>query len=534
MGNFFEDLVHTVMESTLTEEEQTAVKAKFHKLKREVIEDVRTVFPHGQILPENSGRGIRIKLPPRPWGDPKVDPADVPDEPGLPGLPDVMACFGTYVNNELPAYLVYVQEKRLVSRQEVKRIFRRDVVAITEADIAKAIEEAAGHSMPTRDEAIRAIVKGKLKYAVFSHRWLERGEPSYRDILMSFRPTGYDKLMNFCHKAQEYGCLLAWSDTCCINKDSSAELEEAIRSMFKWYRDAHVCIAYLAEATSTGDLGKDVWFTRGWTLQELLAPCIMKFYGKGWIPLSNSVNDKQDTQMLDALSQASGISHEDLCSFQPGTRNVHQKMMWAANRTTTRVEDIAYCLIGIFDVSLTIAYGEGQRAFYRLMEAIIDRCDEWEIMAWAGRRSADSAALPESPRYYRALGDTRVEMEVKGSSVNQPAWRGDRHFVMTKRGLQMKLLIVHLPSPSVKLFEGTGGKRVECTQYGKCTVGVVDYWCFDMSGQGVLTAQQDHLCLLLRSDPFDPYAELEKVSTMELLFLRTDVEVKQNLEMLWL
>ncbi|KAI9461115.1 hypothetical protein HD554DRAFT_2206777 [Boletus coccyginus] len=200
---------------------------------------------------------------------------------------------------------------------------------------------------------------------------------------MSFRPAGYSKLVNFCEKAAEYDCCLAWSDTCCINKDSSTELEEAIRSMFKWYRDAHVCIAYLAEVSSIDDLWKDVWFTRGWTLQELLAPRMMKFYGKGWVPFSNNVNDKQDVRMLDALSRATGIPHRDLRHFRPGTRAVHEKMLWASNRTTTRVEDIAYSLIGIFDVSLTIAYGEGQRAFYRLMEAIINRSGEWEIMAAA-------------------------------------------------------------------------------------------------------------------------------------------------------
>ena len=448
-----------------------------------------------------------------------------------------MEIYSTYVNNEIPTYLVHVPEKRLVSRQEVKKMFRREMMAVTEADIIKVIEEAAGRSVATREEAIRALVRGKLKYATFSHRWIERGEPTFRDILMSFRPAGYSKLVNFCSKAAEYDCCLAWSDTCCINKDSSTELEEAIRSMFKWYRDSHVCIAYLAEATSIDDLSEDVWFTRGWTLQELLAPRMMKFYGKGWAPLSDSVNDKQDVRMLDALSRATGIPHRDLRHFRPGTRDVHQKMMWASNRTTTRVEDIAYSLIGIFDVSLTIAYGEGQRAFYRLMEAIINRCGEWEIMAWAGRASADSAALPESPRCYKALGEacSATASGVSGENgLTQRAWRGDRNFIMTKQGLQLKLLIVDLPSSSMKLLEGTGGTSVECTRHEKCTVGVVDYWCFDTSGKGVLRPGQDHLCLLLHSDPFDPYAEWEKASTTELLFVRTDTEVTMDTSMLWL
>ena len=140
---------------------------------------------------------------------------------------------------------------------------------------------------------------------------------------MSFQPAGYGKLVNFCEKAAEYGCYLAWSDTCCINKDSNTELEEAIRSMLKWYRDAHVYIAHMAEATSIDDLWENDWFTCRWTLQELLAPRMIKFYGKGWVPLSNSVNDKQDIQMLGSLLRAAGIPHHDLHFFRPGTRDVH-------------------------------------------------------------------------------------------------------------------------------------------------------------------------------------------------------------------
>ncbi|KIJ58830.1 hypothetical protein HYDPIDRAFT_119185 [Hydnomerulius pinastri MD-312] len=535
MGNFFEDLIHAVLESTLTDEEQADIKAKFHKLKREVIDDVRQVFPHGQILPESSGKGIRIRLPPGPVGEDE----SVNKEPGLPtGIQDVMGIYDNYVNNELPTYLIYVLEKKLVSRSEVKKIFRCEMLAVTDDEIAKVMEGAAGRTAPTRAEVIRALVTGKLKYATFSHRWLERGEPSFHDIKMSFRPAGYDKFVNFCEKAAGYGCRLAWSDTCCINKDSSTELEEAIRSMFKWYRDSHVCIAYLADSTSVDDLGRDVWFTRGWTLQELLAPRAMKFYGQGWRPLSTSSNDKQDVSMMNALSRATSIPIDDLRYFRPGTRDVHEKMMWASTRTTTRVEDIAYCLIGIFDVSMAIAYGEGQRAFYRLMEAIIHRCGEWQIMAWAGQPSADSAALPESPRCFRELSPIRTETTISSyGSANehsQKAWRGDRNFVMTKRGLQLKVLIVDLPSPSAKLYEGVGARVGESGVSGRCTVGVVDYWCYDTSGQGILQPLQDHLCLLLHSDPFDPFAEWQKASTTELMFLRTDVEVKKDLSMVWL
>ncbi|KAG6335867.1 hypothetical protein ID866_3232 [Astraeus odoratus] len=300
--------------------------------------------------------------------------------------------------------------------------------------------------------------------------------------------------------------------------------------MFKWYRDCHVCITYLAESMSVDDLANDVWFTRGWTLQELVAPRTMKFYGRGWVPISNSTNDKQDLTMMSVVSQVTGISLDDLRDFRPGTRDVHTRMMWASTRTTTRIEDIAYCLIGIFDVSMTVAYGEGKRAFYRLMEAIIHRCGEWQIMAWAGKPSADSAALPDSPRCFRELTPS---LENISDDVDRP-WRGDRHFVMTKRGLQLRVLLVNFPSPFAELREGTGRLRRGTSQYGRCTVGVVDYFCYDTSGQGVLKPMQDHLCLLLHSDPFDPFTVWKKVGTPDLLFVCADAEIRGSLTMVWL
>ncbi|KAH7881913.1 hypothetical protein F5I97DRAFT_1914476 [Phlebopus sp. FC_14] len=250
--------------------------------------------------------------------------------------------------------------------------------------------------------------------------------------------------------------------------------------MFKWYRDSQVCIAYLADSTPIDDLG----------------------------------HDKQNAARMNALSWATRIPLDDLCYFRPGTRDVHEKMMWASTRTTTRIEDIAYCLIGIFDVSMTIAYGEGKRAFYRLMEAIIHRCGEWQIMAWAGQPSADSAALPESPRCFRQLA-SHPDSSTGSGECEQKAWRGDRNYVITKRGLQLRLIL-------------------ECTRYGQCTVGVVDYWCYNTSGEGVLKPSQDHLCLLLRMDPFDPFAEWQKVQTADLLTVSTDVEVKEALTTVWL
>lgn len=410
-------------------------------------------------------------------------------------------------------------------------MFRKDVASITEEAInSRLVELKESCHTAEREDAIKDIVKNIVKYAVFSHRWLDKGEPTFYDILKSFRPYGYDKLVKFCEKASEYGCRLAWSDTCCINKDSSTELEEAIRSMFKWYRDAHICIAFLADTTSIDDLHEDVWFTRGWTLQELLAPQRMKFYVRDWKPLTGDVNDKENMELMAALSRATRIPLDDLRHFQPGTDNVHQKMMWASTRTTTRIEDVAYSLIGIFDVTMMIAYGEGKRSFHRLMEAIVQKCDEWQIFAWAGPSSFDSAAFPDSPRGYLPLDP----VDSNDARLPSTVWRGDRNIVMTKRGLQMQVFLVDLSLQEATVYEKIGTMNVRTDAYASYTAGVVDYWCYDASGDGVLQPEQEHLCVLLRPDPRNPYASWRKVTTANLVTIRTEDKLRRNLTTVWL
>jgi hypothetical protein len=442
-----------------------------------------------------------------------------------------MRIFNAYVQNEIPTYLIHVPDKTLVGRHEVKRIFRKDVALITEEVIHSHLAELK-ESCPTaeREGAIKDIVKDTVKYAVFSHRWLDSGEPTFYDILKSFKPYGYDKLVKFCEKANEYGCRLAWSDTCCINKDSSTELEEAIRSMFKWYRDAYVCIAYLSDTTSMDDLHEDVWFTRGWTLQELLAPWRMKFYGASWIPLTSNVNDKENMELMAALSGATRIPLDDLRHFQPGTKNVHQKMMWASTRTTTRIEDVAYSLIGIFDVTMMIAYGEGKRAFHRLMEVIVHKCDEWQIFAWAGPSSSDSAAFPDSPRGFLPLDPVDSNDALLPSTV----WRGDQGIAVTKRGLQMEVLLVDLSLQEATVYEKIGTTNVRTEAYSSYIAGVVDYWCFDASGDGILKPEQEHLCVLLRQDPRNLYASWRKITTANLVIIRTESKLRKTLTTVWL
>jgi len=338
--------------------------------------------------------------------------------------------FKRRVSDQMPSHLVYIPGMRLVSRDELADIVKPEM--ITEENISRY----GGWSRQSTIES--KLVPDMLKYAILSHRW-GRSEPTFQDFKWRrCEGAGYEKLLKFCEKAKEYGCKFVWSDTCCINKESSSELDEAIRSMYRWYRDAHICIVQLAQSESLNTLHEDEWFTRGWTLQELLAPSRMKFYGSNWTPLTNNKNDKDDTTFVSDLSKFTKIPLNDLCNFRPGPNRAWEKMTWAANRKTTRIEDIAYSLTGIFDISMPIAYGEGDRAFKRFMAELLQNCKEWQILVWAG-------GLPGSPTD-PACYFTADDWALRVLKQRQISWwgegSGDSDFSVTKRGVQVKLLVV--------------------------------------------------------------------------------------------
>ncbi|KDR74947.1 hypothetical protein GALMADRAFT_70386 [Galerina marginata CBS 339.88] len=244
--------------------------------------------------------------------------------------------------------------------------------------------------------------------------------------------TGLVKLINFCALAQNsYQCNLAWIDTCCIDKTSSAELDEAIRSMFRWYQNSGICIIHLADTIVwPSDEKHDPWFTRGWTLQELLAPPTLKFYTSEWKECNKTHGGKT---IVDWLSEITKVPTNDLLHFQPGLNNIRQRLDWASERQTTRVEDMAYCLLGIFDISMTIAYGEGLRAFHRLQQAIMERSNDRSLFLWTGKPASVSSMLANEAKcfqydYRQIDADT---LETSDASSVDPA------FTLTNHGLRI-------------------------------------------------------------------------------------------------
>ncbi|KIM51351.1 hypothetical protein SCLCIDRAFT_1168453 [Scleroderma citrinum Foug A] len=237
------------------------------------------------------------------------------------------------------------------------------------------------------------------KYAILSHRWVGREVDHDEIVELAKMPVeerdeirqrhGYRKILDSCEQAKKDRYEWLWVDTCCIDKRSSAELSEAINSMYRWYENAKVCYAYLHDVpnpsfpTARDDerypdfSGWPEWFSRGWTLQELIAPSNVQFPNKNW----QSIGDKRT--LAPTLRKITGIPEHILVHGLFGNRPcVAQIMSWAANRTTTRVEDRAYSLMGLLDVNMPMLYGEGKKAFHRLQLEIIRASNDQSIFAW--------------------------------------------------------------------------------------------------------------------------------------------------------
>ncbi|KAM0246184.1 hypothetical protein ACHAQJ_010323 [Trichoderma viride] len=354
---------------------------------------------------------------------------------------DVLDEFYRYVQNDIPLRLIFVPTHELVDRYFIQTHYESDIQKIIE----DRVQFEVGKGESDRESAVKQLVVGVVRYGILSHRWLPKGEPTLKDMVEgTAKGPGWDKLTLFCKRVFEYNLNFAWSDTCCIDKTSSSELDESIRSMFRWYRNASVCFIYLAKTTCIDDLPSDEWFERGWTLQELIAPPVIKLFDTKWERLANGSNDKNNRQMLRLLSKASGCPERELHQFKPGPYYVDERMTWAATRKTTRGEDIAYCLMGLFDVTLQTAYGEGaERAFCRLIDMIMQSNGNTSVLNWAGKPASShrSLVLPSSPRCYVGR---RPFNSVRKLDIS-----------MTSRGLRIPLLIIPIYANSMEHLSDT-------------------------------------------------------------------------------
>lgn len=268
-----------------------------------------------------------------------------------------------------------------------------------------------------------------LQYAILSHRWQD-DEVSFQDMQSPDpqRRHGYAKLQQFCLHAARDNYKYAWVDTCCIDKSSSAELSESINSMYRWYENARKCYAYLFDVhddivSEDSQFARSEWFRRGWTLQELIAPGVVEFYNSEWVCLGTKYTFEETIQNITGIDGGALYSGNDF-----GTFSVAARMSWASSRKTTRIEDVAYSLLGLFEVNMPLLYGEGKNAFIRLQEEIMKRSDDHSLFAWSSKSPRYRGLLAESPSDFQ---DCRKVVRIFGSNRTP--------YLLTNMGLSIQL-----------------------------------------------------------------------------------------------
>ncbi|OJA19035.1 hypothetical protein AZE42_08183, partial [Rhizopogon vesiculosus] len=282
-------------------------------------------------------------------------------------------------------------------------------------------------------ERIEKAVTTFFRYAMLSHRWEGKEPPLYEvqdNNVYELNPVeGIVKLQSFCKVARDRGHRWAWSDTCCIDKNNNIELQQSVNSMFVWYRHSALTIIYLSDvlpSSKSGALAKSAWNSRGWTVQEFLAPKVILFYQKDWALYldDRSSNHKESTTIMQELGDATGINAQALVDFRPEMRGAREKLQWSAKRVTTFQEDIAYSLFGIFGVHLSPIYGEKkENALGRLLQEIIAQSGDITSLDWVGKSSTFNSCLPASITSYGAPPSalpsplSEDEMQVSVSSL---------------------------------------------------------------------------------------------------------------------
>ncbi|KAI0744298.1 hypothetical protein C8Q80DRAFT_889878 [Daedaleopsis nitida] len=207
-----------------------------------------------------------------------------------------------------------------------------------------------------------------------------------------------EKIRRCCEVARAHGFERVWVDSCCIDQASSSELSEAVNSMYLWYHHAKVCYAYLADVADDDDprargsqFRKSRWWTRGWTLQELIAPRVLVFLSYGWRVLGTKA------MFAAVIEEVTGIDRAILTHEAPlESVSVAMRISWAARRQTSREEDQAYSLMGILNVHMPTIYGEGRFAFVRLQEEVLKLTSDQSLFAW-GPTLSDNVQLEDDP-----------------------------------------------------------------------------------------------------------------------------------------
>ncbi|KAI8959869.1 hypothetical protein F5Y11DRAFT_350078 [Daldinia sp. FL1419] len=357
------------------------------------------------------------------------------------------------------------------TEEDVVRLIRRRVEGLLhEVGVEKGKEVVKRAESEVLPLPLIVIIAVNLPIDLGSHTWWKH-EVTFQDILTrSYKfLDGYAKIDGCCRQAAKDGLHYVWIDTCCIDKSSSAELSEGINSMFQWYKRSTVCYVYLVDVSNDDDpfaeFRQSRWFTRGWTLQELLAPMEVVFFDKAWKEIKvgrliraehmlrgqpQGIVPSQEKYLnrlglLTLLSDITNIPKKALDTGDFSRFCAAARLAWAANRTTTRIEDRAYSLLGLLEVNMPLLYGEGEKAFQRLQEEIIKSRNDDSLLAWGYRlgprehpKIYTNSVLALSPSDFSHCGDFQ-NLESEETSPGVPLTTS--HSAMTNIGLQTAIPI---------------------------------------------------------------------------------------------
>ena len=350
----------------------------------------------------------------------------------------------------IPRVLIDVTSGRLYSKKQQAAAFE-----------ALPIFNELVSSMTTELDYARIwrTVKEFYRYVMLSHTW-EDDEPLLQKVedisiyKLEESPANL-KLQRFCSLARSLGFQWAWSDTCCVDKVNNVVLQESLVAMFTWYRGSSLTTVYLrgvsSESQLPGGLKRSIWNTRGWTYQEYVAAETVQFYTEDWKPYLglDMFNHKESPIIISEMEQVSGISAQDLAVLRPGLERVREKLFLASMRQTALTEDIAYALLGIFNVSIPVIYGEGDRAVGRLLEHILTGSGDVTVLAWTGRAGSYNSCLPVDLTVYNQLVPPHVPQPIKADEM------GNMTITMYSSLADLSLAVLlydhlnKLPSPSL-------------------------------------------------------------------------------------
>ncbi|KAF8553582.1 hypothetical protein OG21DRAFT_1604034 [Imleria badia] len=381
--------------------------------------------------------------------------------------PEIRKRLGDYVNpdetkaairasiknatRKCPLVLINTHSGRLLDRSEQDHSFESQPI------FRELISSMTTHTDHAR---IEREVTEYFRYATFSHKW-EGNEPLFEKVTRIVvydleESLTHDKLQMFCKIVRDAGFHWAWSDTCCINKADHVVLQEALVSMFKWYDGSAVTIVFLRGVRSPskrGDLVRCIWNTRAWTLQEYHASKVVRFYTEDWKPYLNLdiPNHKESPEIISEMEEATGVSARFLMALRPGLHDIREKLCLASTRQTTRVEDAAYSLLGIFSMSLPVVYGEADQALGRFLGQLLTSSGDTSILAWTGRSGGFNSCLPAEIIVFNQRPTTHIPPALEHAEMDQITTRLQRPFRNSTSTMKFYEELRQLPAP---LFAG--------------------------------------------------------------------------------